>query len=866
MDVSRGRPWPLRNSHDYCGSLAGVDLGHQTKGACRLLRFAIAACTILFITCGTCGLGLAADAGGVGRQPGQAELDRIEAVRQVIAERGYAWEAGVTSVSDLSDDQMRDLCGVRIPPDFEARLARARGLGRLVEPLAGMAFPQVFDWRAQGGVTPVKNQGSCGSCWAFCAAAAFESRILIGSGLEEDLSEQAVVSCNTVGDNCGGGWMETAYDMFAANGAVRETCMPYHEVDTDPCVAASCGVAATLDGYYFVENSVDAIKTALLGGPVACAMAVCGGFQTYTGGCYEDACTEINHGVLIVGWDDTVCGGEGAWIIKNSWAPSWGVNGYMYIKYGSCEIGYGAQALNYTPGQTVHFFHASHEIDDSAGDGDGRIEVGEPVVFPVELLNIGAATATGIEARLRSLTGGVVVTDSIATYADIPKGATGQSDAPHFGFTVTGEGPSCGPMDLQLVVSSAQGASTINLVLQAGPLVTAFEDDFETDKGWSIGAAGDNATTGLWTRVDPNGTWWGNLPVQPEDDHSSAGSACFVTGQGTAGGAQGAADIDGGKTTLTSPTIDLAGKTSAALSYWRWYASETGSAPNDDDFVVDVSNDGGATWANLETLTCSDRIWRRLEFYLEDYVTLTGQMKVRFVAQDISPGSIVEAAIDDVSISACEAEAPDVLPPSVTVLAANGGETLVHDTAYEIRWTASDNVAVTSVDVYLSTDGGATFPRAIAAGEANDGSYLWTVDDLDSRTARFRVEAFDGAANSGADASDADFILWGTTSGVIAGPREVPREVTLAVTDGNPVVAGSRITFGVPHPMRVALAVYDVSGRLAVRPLEIQAQAGYASVGWSEFERRSPRLSSGIYFVRLDAGATAKSVKVVVAN
>ena len=810
---------------------------------------------------GTCLLAYSPD-----REVTQAELDRIDAVRRHIAENGYSWQAGVTSMSQLSDEEMLSLCRLRVPPDLEERRARAKREGRMIEAIPGMALPATFDWRTQGGVTPIKNQGGCGSCWAFAAAGAFESKILIYSGLEENVSEAAVLSCNSYGEGCGGGWMSTAYELWMDYGAVRESCMPYHEVDTDPCIQTSCGVAADVDNYYYVGEDVASIKTAVLNGPVAVGMAVCGGFQTYTGGCYEDACTELNHGVVIVGWDDTMCSGQGAWIIKNSWAPDWGVNGYMYIKYGTCLIGYGAEAINYAPGQTVHFFYSSHTITDG-GDGDGAIEVGEPITIPITILNVGAETATGVSAKLRSLTAGVTVTDSTATYPNIVKGTTAQSDANHFTFTVTAAGPSCGPIRFQLVVSSAQGTSPINLTLQAGANGEVFADDFETNKSWSMSATGDNATTGRWTRVDPNGTWWGTQPVQPEDDHTAApGTMCMVTGQGTVGGAQGEADIDGGKTTITSPTIDLSGKNSARLTYWRWYGSDTGSAPSSDNFVVDVSNNNGSTWVNLETLSYSDRTWRKMEFYLEDYVMLTNQTKVRFIAQDLGSGSIIEAGVDDFSITACENAAPDGIPPTVAVVSPNGGETLTAGSNSDIAWTATDNVGVTSINIYLSLDGGTTYPETLATGEDNDGVFTWTVDDLDSKTAKIKVVAFDAASNSGNDVSNANFILWGTTSGVRPGLADVPSEPVLRVQDGNPLTAGSHIVYGVPAAMRVTVALYDVAGRMLAEPIHGSASAGYNTIDWSAFERRAPGLSSGIYFIRLDTDAGVKIAKVVLAR
>ena len=108
--------------------------------------------------------------------------------------------------------------------------------------------------------------------------------------------------------------------------------------------------------------------------------------------------------------------------------------------------------------------------------------------------------------------------------------------------------------------------------------------------------AGDTATTGVWTLVDPIGT-----AAQPEDDHTVGGSLCFVTGQGSPGGSLGENDVDGGITTLLSPPIDVSLTADPYIGYWRWYNNSAGSN-TDDVFTVDVSADGGATWVNVETL------------------------------------------------------------------------------------------------------------------------------------------------------------------------------------------------------------------------------------------------------------------------
>lgn len=179
--------------------------------------------------------------------------------------------------------------------------------------------------------------------------------------------------------------------------------------------------------------------------------------------------------------------------------------------------------------------------------------------------------------------------------------------------------------------------------------VVGFADNMETNQGWTAGAPGDDATTGVWTRVDPNGT-----AAQPEDDHSVAGSLCWVTGQGSVGGGVGENDVDGGTTTLVSPLLDLSSLDEPILSYWRWYNNIAGSSPGADIFVVDISNNDGASWTNLETVgptgSGTSGGWNQATFLVSDFVAPTSQVRLRFVASDLGSGSIVEAAVDDVEV------------------------------------------------------------------------------------------------------------------------------------------------------------------------------------------------------------------------
>jgi len=188
------------------------------------------------------------------------------------------------------------------------------------------------------------------------------------------------------------------------------------------------------------------------------------------------------------------------------------------------------------------------------------------------------------------------------------------------------------------------------LTFWVGPLLYAFVDNMENEQGWSGGIEGDDATAGVWERVDPNGTTWNGQQVQPEDDHSaSPGTLCWVTGNAAPGSDQDANDVDGGVTTLLSPQLSLAVDGTVLLRYWRWFSNDTGG-PGDDSWTVLASNDDGANWTVIEQTSLSQRSWRYVEVDLGAQLPLTEAMRVKFVARDQGAPSIVEAAVDDLEI------------------------------------------------------------------------------------------------------------------------------------------------------------------------------------------------------------------------
>lgn len=187
-------------------------------------------------------------------------------------------------------------------------------------------------------------------------------------------------------------------------------------------------------------------------------------------------------------------------------------------------------------------------------------------------------------------------------------------------------------------------------------IYTGINDSCEVNNGWSLSTTGDNATTGRWELADPSKTGY-----QPADDHSFIGTKCYVT-DGRVGANDGTYDVDGGRTTLTSPRFDLSvpnpnsNVVSTSISYWRWFSVSTTEV-----FQVQISNNDGATWTTLEQVSNQGNSWKNFTAQVASVITPTADMRLRFIAKD-QVGSVVEAALDDVKaeVLACPINAADL--------------------------------------------------------------------------------------------------------------------------------------------------------------------------------------------------------------
>lgn len=263
-----------------------------------------------------------------------------------------AHSVGLNRFADLSNEEFKEMYFSKVKKPIN-KMSAASGSRRSMEArkMESCDAPSSLDWRNSGIVTGVKDQGSCGSCWAFSSTGAIEGINAIKTGELISLSEQELVDCDTTNEGCDGGYMDYAFEWVINNGGIdSETDYPYTSVTG---YGGTCNTTkeqikvVSIDGYKDVEEEESAVLCAVVQQPVSAGMdgsAI--DFQLYTGGVYDGDCSSnpnnIDHAVLIVGYGSE--NDEDYWIVKNSWGTSWGLEGYFYLRrntdsqYGVCAI------------------------------------------------------------------------------------------------------------------------------------------------------------------------------------------------------------------------------------------------------------------------------------------------------------------------------------------------------------------------------------------------------------------------------------------------------------------------------------------------------------------------------------------------
>ncbi len=276
---------------------------------------------------------------------------KVKALRGEAQQKKWTFSVGYTTALDTP---LERLAGTRLPPNALDIAKKQNEFADQALKLIPRASPaatcspgmKTFDWRRLGKVTPVRDQGGCGSCWDFAAMGAYEASYGIVNDLQIDISEQHALNCVKPG-TCKGGWYQWVFSWMISNGVADETVLPYKGQEGTCTPAKKAPYRVAVSGFVSDQvliPSVEEIKEAICAhGPVAVALRATPAFLAYTGGVFnENDPGDVNHAVLLVGWDDD----KRAWLIKNSWATTWGVEGYMWIAYNSNSVGTMAAWVN----------------------------------------------------------------------------------------------------------------------------------------------------------------------------------------------------------------------------------------------------------------------------------------------------------------------------------------------------------------------------------------------------------------------------------------------------------------------------------------------------------------------------------------
>ncbi|XP_046905539.1 procathepsin L isoform X2 [Hypomesus transpacificus] len=267
-----------------------------------------------------------------------------------VASVWQVWKSShMVSYDEKTSQEYKSLQGALTNDNLRrGKNASARKLSSNARALGAVSV----DYRTTGLVTEVKDQGYCGSCWAFSTTGAIEGQIFKKTGQQLSLSEQNLVDCSkpygTYG--CSGAWMANAYDYVVSNGLQSTSTYPYTSVDTQPCFYDNHQSVAHISDYRFIpKGDVQALANAVATiGPITIALdADHPSFLFYSSGIYEEqGCNpnNLSHAVLLVGYGSE--GGKDYWIIKNSWGTGWGEGGFMrMIRNGSNTCGISSYAI-----------------------------------------------------------------------------------------------------------------------------------------------------------------------------------------------------------------------------------------------------------------------------------------------------------------------------------------------------------------------------------------------------------------------------------------------------------------------------------------------------------------------------------------
>ncbi|MCU0640085.1 MAG: Ig-like domain-containing protein, partial [Candidatus Krumholzibacteria bacterium] len=565
-----------------------------------------------------------------------------------------------------------------------------------------------------------------------------------------------------------------------------------------------------------------------------------------------------------------------------SWGEDWGLDGYFWIKYGSCKVGNATQRVLYNPGDRI--VYRSHAIDDSSGDDDGRLDPGETAAMSVTLFcDVVSPVRTGVSALL-SVSGDMVDLIQVsAAYPDM-EGGVEYAGSPSFEFTVS-EFAAPG-LALEFVIDiiadagSYASSDTFNVTVGDCPVLLVDDDDSASYDIFLKNALANNGYFfDVWDEfVDGYPTisklleysavvWMTGISGDIEYENRMAisgfldlGGRMLVTGQ----------DI-GWQLNSDSNVNEIAFYNGYLHADYikddSGYRSVTGvpGDPVSGGLSFEIGGGDGSLnqdWpSEIEPRTGASAIFEYAPG-IEAGLRYEGYHRLVYLAfglEAVNTGEMRDTLMHR-SLEWLVTSWPDLEQPSVTLTSPAGGESLPTGETHEITWTASDNVGVVSIDILRSYDGGLTWGETIATGEGNDGSFAWAVPDSASSASRIRVIARDAAGLAMFDDSDGDFSTTRTT-----GDPENPgvTAFALAANIPNPFNPSTTIRFDVPFSARVRIAVYNVKGQIVATLVDEMIDRGSRRTEWDGRDSSGRPAASGIYFCRMEADGFRASRKIV---
>jgi len=257
--------------------------------------------------------------------------DNMKTIKRLNSNKGANY--GINQFSDLSPTEFKHMYLMK---NYKGTDHSKGKVLELTPQQQATAVPENFDWRnkSPSPVTPVKNQGQCGSCWAFSTTEEIESVWILAGNSQQILSEQQIVDCDTTDDGCDGGDTTTAYEyVISAGGLETEQSYPYEAVDQS-CQYQKSLVVAHISSWYYAtqtKNETQMVQALYNVAPLSICVDA-SSWQYYNGGIIKSNCgTNLDHCVQITGYG-TSSDGTPFWWIRNSWGRSWGQSGYLQVE------------------------------------------------------------------------------------------------------------------------------------------------------------------------------------------------------------------------------------------------------------------------------------------------------------------------------------------------------------------------------------------------------------------------------------------------------------------------------------------------------------------------------------------------------